>query len=136
MVLLDHHSPSSCCFAAWSVTTRPADQWHADSDGLITSGLKKGQHQFLRHVISSILVSAGLDFPEGSNMLIMEFDSHYHGVLFLARAAILLWNRASGSSVRFIHLACRIGYRCRFLGSGLGQRSFQRNRYKTNCTEP
>lgn len=121
VLLLDHRSPSGRCSAAWSVAAHPADQRHVGSDGrIVASGLKKGQHQFLRHVvIGSILVGAGLDFPEGSNMLIMEFGSHYHRFLFLARAAILPWNRASGSSGRFVHLACRICYRCRFLGSDL-----------------
>lgn len=120
MPLLDHRSPSGRCSAAWSVAAHPAAQWHVGSGGTIASGLKKSQHQFLRHVvIGSILIGAGLDFPEGSHMLMMEFGSHYHGFLFLARAAILLWNSASGSSGRFVHLACRICYRCRFLGSGL-----------------
>lgn len=92
MVLLNHHIPSSRCFAASSVTT--ADQWHVDSDGLNASGLKvsmgKGRHQFLRHVTDGILVSAGWDFPKVSNILIMEFDSHQHGLLFLAQTAVLL----------------------------------------------
>lgn len=80
MLVLDRRSPSGRCSAAWSVAAHPADQWHVGSDGIIALGLKKGQHQFLRHVVvGSILVRAGVDFPEGSNMLIMEFGSHYHG---------------------------------------------------------